>query len=341
VLGAFHRIPVDVIRQALVAGWALAFGELEYFPEGAGAYHWITRTADGRRWFVTCDDLDAKPWIGSDRGSVLTRLTAAYAAAMELHASGLGFVSAPVADVRGAPLVCLDARHTVSVFPFVDGERWHWGKRVAKGTTADLLSVLAELHASTPAGDVARDEFDVPLRAELERALDEVGRPWQHGPLAEAARDELQRHGGRISRWLEDFDDQIVSGAPTVLTHGEPHPDNVIPTPGGLVLVDWDTTALAPPERDLWMLTHAGTHIADAYRDLTGVRLDPGLLAAYRARWALADIATFTGRLRGEHADDADTRKAIEGLRSILDGPEPAPWRRRSHARAIGKRLRR
>jgi aminoglycoside phosphotransferase (APT) family kinase protein len=36
------------------------------------------------------------------------------------------------------------------------------------------------------------------------------------------------------------------------LTHGEPHPGNVIGTDDGWLLVDWDTAAIAQPERDLW-----------------------------------------------------------------------------------------
>ncbi len=35
-----------------------------------------------------------------------------------------------------------------------------------------------------------------------------------------------------------------------VITHGEPHGGNVMTMSSGLVLVDWDTVLLAPPERD-------------------------------------------------------------------------------------------
>ncbi|MPZ79263.1 MAG: phosphotransferase [Actinophytocola sp.] len=36
--------------------------------------------------------------------------------------------------------------------------------------------------------------------------------------------------------------------------HGEPHRGNTITTPNGVVLIDWDTTLIAAPERDLWAL---------------------------------------------------------------------------------------
>jgi spectinomycin phosphotransferase len=39
-----------------------------------------------------------------------------------------------------------------------------------------------------------------------------------------------------------------------VLTHGEPHPANLLSAGGSLLLIDWDTVGLAPPERDLSLI---------------------------------------------------------------------------------------
>jgi thiamine kinase-like enzyme len=50
-----------------------------------------------------------------------------------------------------------------------------------------------------------------------------------------------------------------------VVTHGEPHPANVIRTPGGLKLIDWDTVQLAPAERDLWMVAGPSGDDFDRY----------------------------------------------------------------------------
>jgi spectinomycin phosphotransferase len=44
------------------------------------------------------------------------------------------------------------------------------------------------------------------------------------------------------------------SGGSWVVTHGEPHRANVIRDGQELHLVDWDTTLLAPRERDLQMI---------------------------------------------------------------------------------------
>jgi len=111
-----------------------------------------------------------------------------------------------------------------------------------------------------------------------------------------------------------------------VVTHGEPHPGNLIRTRDTLALVDWDTVALARPERDLWMLDDSEGETRAAHQAITGRAPDPEALAAYRLTWALADVAAFTTRLRGEHERDADTEKALDGLHAILAGEEPSPY---------------
>jgi spectinomycin phosphotransferase len=95
------------------------------------------------------------------------------------------------------------------------------------------------------------------------------------------------------------------------------------------MLVDWDTVAMARPERDLWMLVEVDDRVARTYQQLTGVSLDPELLAAYRRLWATTDLAMFAAQLLTEHADDADTRQALSGIGSILEGDEPQPYFRR------------
>jgi len=38
---------------------------------GGGSYHWDVGDGDGRRWFVTVDDLDVKGWLSETRAAVL------------------------------------------------------------------------------------------------------------------------------------------------------------------------------------------------------------------------------------------------------------------------------
>jgi spectinomycin phosphotransferase len=311
--------------------WGLSLDGFRYFPEGGGAYHWIARTSDGERWFVTCDDLDTKPWLGSERDAVFDGLLAAYAAATDLRAAGMEFVAAPVPSASGAPAERIDARHSVSVFDYVEGEPGTWGRPIESAVRDQLVMMLARMHALTPtAGGLGRRGVEVAGRAGLESALDELGHAWNGGPLSEWARAEVAAHRDLIAQWLTELDHfaSRLGDKPSdvVVTHGEPHPGNLIHTPTGLMLVDWDTVALARPERDLWMLADADGAVEAAYRELTGVTLDPAALAAYRLVWTLNDVAAFTEQLRGEHRDDEDGRRAVTALRSLFSGREPAPY---------------
>lgn len=170
---------------------------------GGGAYHWIADTADGSRWFVTCDDLDTKPWLGSNPDTVFDGLLAAYGAAMDLRASGVGFVIAPVKSISGAPAERVDDRHSVSVFEYVEGKAGTWGLPLTLDTVGDVVPMLAELHRSTPVVDrLDRRGLDLPDREDLEQACNELDRPWYGGPLSEPARlEEVVPQLVEVRRW--------------------------------------------------------------------------------------------------------------------------------------------
>ena len=118
------------------------------------------------------------------------------------------------------------------------------------------------------------------------------------------------------------------------MTHGEPHPGNVLRGPDGRYLVDWDTVQVAPPERDLWMLAgdrldgglggggpdRAGGGFGDdptfldGYTRATGRAVSPAGIALYRLWWALADIAVYVGTFRNPHHVTEDTTLAWASL---------------------------
>jgi spectinomycin phosphotransferase len=61
---------------------------------------------------------------------------------------------------------------------------------------------------------------------------------------------------------------------------------------GRLVLIDWDTAALAPPERDLSLIATTGDDGVDRYQQAPGRELDPAVATLYRLRWYLDDLAS-------------------------------------------------
>ena len=318
----------DLVVDFLFERWNIRVTELRYHTVGAGAYHWVVSGHDGRRWFVTCDDLDTKPWFRPDRDLVFAGLRDAYRTAMDLHRAGLEFVAGPVAARSGEPAERVDEQRSLAVLPYIDGEPGQWGGQASADEREAVASLLARLHESNVPATAPRRALEVPGRGELEAAVRDVDRPWRNGPQAEAARHELAAGANVVEQMLADFDCHVArladSDAELVVTHGEPHPVNLMHTGSGLVLIDWDTVAVARRERDLWMIADDAT--VAAYARLTGYEVDREAVAAYRLLWALGDLAAYTIQLRHEHRGDTDDQFAVTALHSIISGREPAPY---------------
>src|SRR5215467_716602 len=107
-----------LVQRAVSDGWEIA-ATLEYSAVGGGSYHWVATGADGRRWFVTVDDLTQKGWLGATPDEVFDGLTAAMETAADLAWSG--FVVAPITATDGSRVRRLDHEHALTVFEFVDG----------------------------------------------------------------------------------------------------------------------------------------------------------------------------------------------------------------------------
>jgi spectinomycin phosphotransferase len=326
--GIDERDLVDALR----ATWALDVDELTYVPKGAGSYHWLGVVGGRPRCFLTVDDLDAKPWIGTTRESVFEGLSVAFQAAWLLnHEVGLPFVVGPLPSVGGSTVARLSDQFSVAAFPFVDGRAGSWGEPISGRERDELLVALAQLHTAT-CGDlhISRSALDLPERLFLTRALDSLSLPWDGGPLSEPAQSAWAAHARAVRGWMEQLD---ALGARLgemegveVVTHGEPHPGNLIHAAGGLRLIDWDTLALARPERDLWMLDDGSPAAFAPYQELTGARISQAAISFYRLAWTLSDIASYVGLFRSPHRDDKWVRRSWAAFQQLLDGTPAAPY---------------
>jgi spectinomycin phosphotransferase len=277
--------------------------------------------AAGRRYFVTVDDLDRKGWLGHDRDSAFDGLRAAFDAALALRRDGgLRFVVAPIPAARGETVLQVGSRHCVALFPFVEGSA-RFGADRTPAERAELIRLLADLHGATRVAlPVARRRhLDLPYRRHLETALRELDRTWTGGPFSEPVRALLAGHASELRRRLRAFDDlagQLAAGdADLVITHGEPHAGNVLRAAADVLLVDWDTVGLAPPERDLWMVaTETGDELR-RYTELTGRHVEMAAIERYRLRWALDDLSCFVRDLRAPHRRTADAEHAWQALK--------------------------
>jgi Ser/Thr protein kinase RdoA (MazF antagonist) len=320
------ELPEGELLAACRAGWALDVVGIEYLPVGAGSYHWSVTDSQGGAWFVKVDD------VGRDDG--FDQLARSFETALTLRRdAGLDFVLAPVPAGDGAVLQRLSSRYALSVFPMIAGSAGHFGAH-RREDLPEMAVLLARLHLATPAVAhlAPRADLRLPGRDRLDEALGDLDRPWIAGPHAEPARKLLATHAARVRRWLANFDRLVDEvGDLRVVTHGEPHPGNVMGTPAGTRLIDWGTVQLAPPERDLWMLTSAFTSLVGPgdggddnevlarYTEAGGRPVTPAGIALYRQWWVLADVAAFVDDLRRPHGDGADAAAALTYLTGYFE----------------------
>lgn len=314
------------VRHALEVGWQIDAAAMKYAPVGAGSYHWVVRDGLDTQWFVTIDDLDDKDWLGDTRPVASDGMRAAMDTAFALrHQAGLRFVFAPIPAFGGATVLPLGSKYTIAVFPFVDGVTSGFGEALTAAKRERLVDMLAALHGCAPTAQASRFPVDLPGRVVLETALSELGQPWHGGPFAEPAREVIAAAAGRLRQVLATFDQlaERANALEPVITHGEPHPANVIHAGSDMMLIDWDTVGLAPPERDLWLVVGDDGEETRRYTEATGRAVDPAVLALYRIRWALSDIYIEVRRFRARHRRSTGTEF---GWRVLKDTLEDQAW---------------
>lgn len=283
----------DVVR-ALTAGWQIETTEMRYAPLGGGCYHWTVYDNDGRRWFVSATDLDDAPWLGPDRDIAWRALEAAMRAAATLRSEvGHSFVVAPIPCWDGSVVWRVDPRYGLVVHHFVEGECGDFAAPFNEPESTAVLDMVAALHA-TPIRSVELGEL---IELEPGEALD-LDDPTL-GPIL-GRYDELRRS---------------CDGRELVITHGEPHAGNVMRVDDEICLIDWDTVALALPERDLWLLVdHGNAEALAGYERRTGHTPDPEALSLYRLRWAIEELM---GAVRD--GDAAATRRTLDKARGAAE----------------------
>jgi spectinomycin phosphotransferase len=225
---------------------------------------------------------------------------------------------------KAGPVVgSLDSRHALTLFPYLDAPPSHYQDPIDDRDRAAIIDLLATLHTAIPEGiQVPSRPLQLSTRPAIDQALASLGVPWNGGPYAEPGRDLLARYERPLRQALARFDrllDRVQeAGGPYVITHGEPHPGNLQHTRAGVCLGDWDMTALARPERDLWRVI-SGDQDAARYSWRTGRTVNQDALALYRLRWDLDDIAEFLSQIRSPHQRTADTLMSWTELQKTLE----------------------
>lgn len=333
------------IADALASHWSIDPRQLSHEPLGFGAHHWKALDQRGGLWFVTVDDLRSKPWLGDEPPDVLRGLGQAYEVASALQQEcGLEFVLSAAQSQDGRTVQRFKDRWAISVTPFLDGRSGSFGDSLDRTTARALAHSLARLHAARPTTvQLRRDDPHIERQAVID-LLATLGDDWVGGPWSGVAREWCLDHSDQIRRLLdahEALEAQCTSPADAI-THGEPHPGNVMviaepdetPHPH-LMLVDWDTIAIARRERDVWLAAGGAKGALDddflvEYERASGQVIDRAALEVARLRWTLADVASLASDLKAPHVRNEDTDATWRFLTGLdLSSPGRLP---RDHA---------
>jgi spectinomycin phosphotransferase len=315
--------PKDLEEERLLRAldeWGIHPTSLEYAPVGFGDHHWIALGDTRGKWFLTVADLDLKG--ERDPRAALRNLRGAMDTAAALRDEAhLDFVVAPLRAADGQTVRRLGPRYALSVFPFVDGSGGDYDRPWSSRDRGAVLELLAELHRQAPPVSVPVLDLGLSMRGLLESALDGALH-WGSGPFAEPARTLLSGHSPVIRRRVKEFDRLVEDlgrsdGAP-VLTHGEPHPGNLLRREGRYLLVDWDTVGLAPPERDLWSVAQSPEDL-ERYAEATGRTANAEALTLYRLRWDLEEVSGYVDWFRAPHDRSLDTEQAWQELLEAVE----------------------
>lgn len=299
-----HEPPRDVSDAEVLARvqthWDPSMSGLAHLPVGFGAWHWRADSSPPHgspsALFVT---LDPPLWHSAES------LETTYAAAAAL-ATELGFVHPPLPGASGRFTVPLGPGW-LSVTGWVDGAR--------PTDPAAVVPLIEQLHRMDPPAGVR--SWETSVAADLvDRLAKMTAQPWLQGPHGEAARCAVRSALPLLATAVDEHQQLSARLDPSrfVLTHGEPGVHNQWRTADGrLVLIDWETLRLAPPERDL---TSLPSEVLPS---------DPESMRLMRLEWSLSEVAAYADWLRGPHQDDADTRVALGGLVQEIEAATASP----------------
>lgn len=294
----------DVLA-AVRRSWLPAADTVQYVPRGFGAHHWqVAGPGDGPGLFVTLDPARA--------GRDLRSFAEAYRATAALAAGGTPGILASLPTRTDGVFVTPLGDGVLSATPWCEGHNPTPEEARGPRHLAGLREIVAALHASpVPEG--------IPVWAPpygvlgVHRILDRAGSTWDEGPYGERARAAILAAGEGLVAAAGRFESLRDSArsrrADWVPTHGEVHDRNQMVTPDGILLVDWESLALAPPERDSRDLPpHARAGLGE----------DPRMHEMFALEWTLSELEEYARWFSGPHGDTEDDGIALRGLEGEL-----------------------
>ena len=312
----------DAIVSCLRARYGVVASHLEFLPIGNDSAARVYRadTANGRAYF-----LKLRRGQACEPGICVPRY---------LKDHGLEQVVAPLAAAAGDLWVSLEG-FTLIVYPFIDGSPG-MEAGLSESQWREFGNVLRRMHASAlppPLAALLPTETFTPRWSGLVTSLLEQTESarypdhWQ-AELAVFLRGKSKEISALVARAEALGSALRRRPADLALCHADAHTGNVLVSgAGGVFVVDWDSTLLAPKERDLMFVVGGvvgGCPVGPAdeaafFEGYGATSVDWAALAYYRHEWVVQDIGDYGERVFLSTASGEETKRdAVEGLVSLF-----------------------
>ena len=312
-------VSADELVERTRKRYGLPVDGAEFLPVGDDSSAWAFRLSAGdARWFLKALARPVDP--------------ACLEIPRYLVARGMAHIVAPVPTVTGAAYDAGEPFNLI-VYPFFEGEQ---GGDVGLTTThrIQLGQILRHIH-DAPITEgltrIMRRERFIPPALETARSITQEIRSSSSDDRLQRTLATFWREHDREIEHIMARTDALGSQArrrvgKPVICHADFHSWNVLVDPSGdFVVVDWDETLLAPPERDL-MFVDGGVGNIDAegsafYAGYGEVEIDPVVIAYYRFDWVVQELADYGRRVFRMPDLGEDTRAdAVDKIAEVF-GP--------------------
>jgi hypothetical protein len=299
--------------------YGIAASRLTFVPVGFVAVCYVVDCDAGERYFL-------KLWPNTHSSQVsIARLPISLRLTRAIYDRGLyRLVPYPILTRQGE-LSSTFGSMPLAFFPFFAGVSPPDWPELPSDLRDELARTVATIHRATPAlADVLppRETFDLAFEDELRCALDAVesmgpgDRPGQLllRDVVRQRREDIESQLARLHRLQARV--RTLTG-PLVLCHTDLGGDNHIVTDASqLVVLDWDTASLAPPEYDLWSAVGDGfERFLEVYRVAGGAGpLHVDHFAFCLLRRYVEDMTARISQILSQNLTDDEDREALDGM---------------------------
>jgi spectinomycin phosphotransferase len=288
------KLADDAIIGRLRAEYDLVSPRLEFLPIGN----------DARAWAFRIETDAGKYFLKLRRGA--PKLASLFVP-HHLRNCGVKNVVAPIPANTGQ-LYALLGEYTLMVYPFVHGKS-EWNMALTAAQWREWGALMRSIHdAPIPARlveAVQREVFAVKWLDTIESVEAAIAHRAYAGEVADSVAGIWRAKSDVIelcrSRYLSLGRRMENSSADFVFCHADIHTANIIIDDiGGLHIVDWDETLLAPKERDLMFFIDDGRSMDTTEAFLAGYgcsSADLLALAYYKYDWVIQELGDYGERV--------------------------------------------